>query len=75
MEYRPLVEARFIKRLNRFVAEVNLNGTVEKVHVKNTGRCREVFIEGLNVFLEPSGNPNRKTKYSPVSLYEGALLS
>lgn len=74
MEYRPLVEARFIKRLNRFIAEVDLNGTVEKVHVKNTGRCKELFIEGVKVFLEPSDNPNRKTKYSLISLYKGKHL-
>jgi len=74
MEYRPLVEGRFIRRLNRFVAEVDINGMVEKVHVKNTGRCRELFIEGVKVFLEPSDNPNRKTKYSLVSLYKGEHL-
>ena len=74
MNYRPLVKARFIKRLNRFIAEVDLDGTVVKVHVKNTGRCRELFIEGVQVFLEPSDNPNRKTKYSLVSLYKGDQL-
>ena len=74
MNYRPLVKGRFVKRLNRFIAEVDIEGNVEQVHVKNTGRCKELFIEGTLVFLEPSDNPNRKTNYSLVSLYKGEHL-
>ncbi len=74
MEYLDIVEGKFIKRLNRFVAEVNIKGIIEKVHVKNTGRCEELFIEGIKVFLEPAKNPDRKTKYSLVALYKKDLL-
>lgn len=74
MQYHQVIEARFIKRLNRFIAEVEVKGQVEKVHVKNTGRCKELFIEGTRVFLEPAKNPDRKTKYSLVALYKGDLL-
>ena len=71
MEYRPLTEGRFIRRLNRFIAEVEVDGRIQKVHVKNTGRCAELFLEGTRVFLEPSDNPDRKTKYSRISRYKG----
>ncbi len=74
MEYRPLVEGRFIKRINRFIAEVEVDGQVEKVHVKNTGRCKELFTVGVKVYLEPSDNPDRKTRFSLISLYKGDLL-
>lgn len=61
MRYGKLREARFLRRLNRFVAEVALEGRVERVHVKNTGRCAELLVPGNRVWLEESDNPNRKT--------------
>lgn len=63
-----------MKRLNRFVAEVEIDGYIELVHVKNTGRCKELFIPGVTVYLEESSNKNRKTKYSLISLYKGEHL-
>lgn len=74
MRYQKIVEGRFIKRINRFIAEVEIQGVIEKVHVKNTGRCKELFIEGQKVYLEPSSNPDRKTKFSLISIYKGPLL-
>ncbi len=74
MRYKNIVEGRFVKRLNRFVAEVEIDGVIQLVHVKNTGRCRELFIEGVKVFLEESDNKNRKTKYSLIALYKGNML-
>lgn len=74
MTYSNIVEGRFIKRLNRFLAEVEIDGQVHKVHVKNTGRCRELFIEGVQVFLEESDNPNRKTRYSLINVFKGDML-
>lgn len=74
MKYDSVVEAKFVQRLNRFIAEVDLNGEIVKVHVKNTGRCKELFIEGARVFLEPAKNPDRKTKFSLVALYKDDLL-
>lgn len=74
MTYSNIVEGRFVKRLNRFIAEVEIDGLVQKVHVKNTGRCAELFIEGATVFLEESDNPNRKTKYSLINIYKGDML-
>ncbi|WP_099203006.1 DNA/RNA nuclease SfsA [Miniphocaeibacter massiliensis] len=72
--YNEIIEGIFIKRINRFIAEVSINGIIEKVHVKNTGRCRELFIEGRKCYLEKSNNPNRKTKYSLISIYKENLL-
>ena len=61
MKYNKMVEGRFIERPNRFIAMVDVNGVIEKCHVKNTGRCRELLVPDARVFLEESGNPDRKT--------------
>ncbi len=75
MEYQNQIkEAVFYKRPNRFLAEVELDGKRELVHVKSTGRCRELLQEGARVFLEESGNANRKTKHSLVAVYKGDML-
>lgn len=71
MRYGKIIEGTFLRRLNRFLAEVVIDGQVAPVHVKNTSRCRELFLEGVQVFLEVSDNPNRKTKYSIVGLMKG----
>ncbi|MCR5203138.1 MAG: DNA/RNA nuclease SfsA, partial [Lachnospiraceae bacterium] len=60
--------AKFIKRPNRFIAEVEVNGQKETVHVKNTGRCKELLIPGCDVWLDEPGTPNRKTKYDLVAV-------
>jgi len=74
MTYQEIVQGRFVKRINRFIAEVIINGIAEQVHVKNTGRCKELFIEGQKVYLEQASNPNRKTKYSLISIFKGNTL-
>ncbi len=58
------VKGIFKNRPNRFIAEVEVDGKPEIAHVPNTGRCKELLVEGAVVWLEPSSNPNRKTKYS-----------
>ena len=62
MKYREIVDGIFLDRPNRFIAHIDVNGAVETVHVKNTGRCRELLLSGAAVRLEVSGNPKRKTK-------------
>lgn len=74
MKYQRIVEGKFIQRINRFIAEVYINDKIEKVHVKNTGRCKELFIEGTTVYLQKSDNPNRKTNYSLISIYKDDML-
>ena len=58
------VKGIFKARPNRFIAEVEVDGSLEIAHVPNTGRCKELLVEGAIVWLKPSDNPNRKTKYS-----------
>ena len=70
MTYKNIVAGRFVDRPNRFIAHVEINGKVETVHVKNTGRCRELLLPGVKVILEIADNPNRKTKYDLVAVYK-----
>lgn len=74
MKYTSVKTAQFIKRPNRFIAHVMLDNREEIVHVKNTGRCREILKEGASVILEESGNTNRKTKYSLIAGYKEEVL-
>ncbi|MCP1103266.1 A/G-specific adenine glycosylase [Aequitasia blattaphilus] len=74
MKYREIITGIFIKRINRFIAHVYIGGKEEVVHVKNTGRCKELLIEGVEVFLEPSQNPNRKTKWDLIAVQKGKRL-
>lgn len=67
MRYKNVVIGEFIDRPNRFIANVTVDGVVETVHVKNTGRCKEILIPGVLVALERSDNPNRKTKYDLIA--------
>ena len=75
MKYINVVEGIFLKRPNRFIAEVIIDGKEETVHVKNTGRCRELLLPGARVLLEDCrNNPNRKTKYSLISVWKDDIL-
>ena len=66
MKYNEMIEGRFVRRRNRFIAEVLVADTLETVHVRNTGRLRELFIKDAPVLLEPAANPERKTRFSLV---------
>ena len=66
MQYTNTVRGIFRDRPNRFIAHVETGGILETVHVKNTGRCRELLIPGAEVILETSDNPARKTKYDLI---------
>lgn len=71
MKYNNIKEAEFISRPNRFIAICNVDGKEEVCHVKNTGRCRELLIHGVTVYLEKSDNLGRKTKYDLVAVKKG----
>lgn len=73
MKYENVVMGTFVRRRNRFVAEVMINGSLETVHVKNTGRMGELLFPDANVALTCSDNPNRKTKYDLISVYKESL--
>ena len=68
MQYKNIVSAKFISRPNRFIAMVDVAGNELTVHVKNTGRCKELLIPGCTVYLEKAANPERKTPYDLVAV-------
>ncbi|MGN0164762.1 MAG: DNA/RNA nuclease SfsA [Lachnospiraceae bacterium] len=68
MKYQKVIKGRFVSRPNRFIAKVEIDGVEETVHVKNTGRCRELLIPGCTVFLSVSDNPARKTRCDLVAV-------
>lgn len=68
MQYSDIHKAVFLERPNRFIAHCTVDGMIETVHVKNTGRCRELLVPGATVYLEKSSNPNRKTAYDLVTV-------
>ena len=74
MKYTNMMPGRFLARPNRFLARVELNGHEEIVHVKNTGRCRELLPAGAEVWCQHSGNPARKTKYDLITVRKGSRL-
>ena len=74
MKYESVVPARFLSRPNRFIARVEINGQAETVHVKNTGRCRELFPAGAQVWCQQAANPNRKTRFDLITVQKGQRL-
>ena len=85
MEYKHIVEGRFLERPNRFIAMVEIENTeegipkggkhrIERVHVKNTGRCRELLQEGVRVYLEKNEHPGRSTAYDLVAVEKGERM-
>lgn len=74
MKYNATVKGRFVNRPNRFIANVEINGEICVCHVKNTGRCKELLIEGARVILAAAQNPERKTAYDLVAVYKGERL-
>ncbi len=68
MKYKSIIKGIFISRPNRFIARVEIDGKAETVHVKNTGRCREILIPGCTVYLEKAESPLRKTPYDLIAV-------
>ena len=77
MRYDNIRKAEFLSRPNRFIAEVLIDGQKERVHVRNTGRCRELLIPGCEVYLTEPGTPGRKTRFDLVAVRgpEGDLFN
>ena len=73
IHYENTVPAIFVRRVNRFVAEVLIDGNTEKVHVKNTGRLKELLMPKAKVILQRAADPNRKTAYDLISVYKPGL--
>ena len=74
MQYANIRPAVFLSRPNRFIAKVDIDGREETVHVKNTGRCRELLAPGRTVWLEEGANPDRKTRYDLIAADKDGLL-
>ena len=74
MHYENMVAGRFLRRPNRFIAHIEIDGKEEICHVKNTGRCRELLPEGAQVYCQRASNPERKTKYDLITVKKGHRL-
>ena len=74
MKYGYVADAVFLQRPNRFIAQVLLNEQEETVHVKNTGRCKELLVPGAKVYLEKGKNPARKTAWDLIAVEKGDRL-
>ena len=74
MTYENMVPGRFQDRPNRFIAHVEIGGVFETVHVKNTGRCKELLVPGAAVWCQKSDNPARKTQYDLICVQKGDYL-
>ena len=74
MRYENMVPGIFLSRPNRFLAHVEIDGREEIVHVKNTGRCRELLPPGAQVWCQVSDNPKRKTKFDLITVKKGDRL-
>lgn len=75
MRYGKIVQGSFISRPNRFIALVDIDGVTETVHVKNTGRCKELLTPGAKVILECAPeDTKRKTKFDIIAVYKGDML-
>ena len=74
MKYSNMVPGYFLSRPNRFIAHVEIDSKEEIVHVKNTGRCRELLQPGTEVWCQKSNNPNRKTQYDLITVRKGDRL-
>lgn len=68
MKYENIYQGRFIDRPNRFIAHVEIDGHTETVHVKNTGRCRELLVPGAVVYVQDSLNQERKTRWDLIAV-------
>lgn len=70
MKYEKIVSGIFVSRPNRFIAHVLIDGKEEIVHVKNTGRCKELLVPGCKVYLEDFEGRmgSRKLRYSLIAV-------
>lgn len=74
MRYSSVRKGKFLKRPNRFIAEVLLDDEIAVCHVKNTGRCRELLVPGATVYLNEAASAKRKTKFDLIAVEKQGLL-
>ena len=74
MTYKNIKLGKFVSRPNRFIANIEIDGNIEVCHVKNTGRCKELLVPGVTVYVQEFDSPLRKTKYDLISVCKGDRL-
>jgi len=74
MEYANMRQGKFLARPNRFIAHIEIDGSVQVCHVKNTGRCKELLVPGCTVWCQESDKPERKTKFDLIAVQKGHRL-
>lgn len=74
MKYTSVIRAEFLYRKNRFISYCKKGSKTLEVYVPNTGRCKELLIEGVTVYLTYNDNPNRKTSYTLIGVMKGDRL-
>ena len=74
MNYANMVSGTFLARPNRFIAHVDIAGQTETVHVKNTGRCKELLVPGTRVWCQEASSPARKTRFDLITVEKGGRL-
>ena len=74
MNYANMVSGTFLARPNRFIAYVDIAGQTETVHVKNTGRCKELLVPGTRVWCQEASSPARKTRFDLIAVEKGGRL-
>ena len=74
MNYANMVSGTFLARPNRFIAYVDIAGQTETVHVKNTGRCKELLVPGTRVWCQEASSPARKTRFDLIAVQKGSRL-
>ena len=74
MRYSDVVPATFLDRPNRFIADILVDGAVQRCHVKNTGRCRELLVPGAKIWVQRCGGQDRKTAFDLVTVRKGERL-
>lgn len=74
MEYANMRPGKFLARPNRFIAHVEMDGSAQVCHVKNTGRCKELLVPGCTVWCQKSDKPERKTKFDLIAVQKGDRL-
>ena len=74
MNYANMVSGTFLARPNRFIAHVDIAGQTETVHVKNTGRCKELLVPGTRVWCQEASSPARKTRFDLIAVEKGGRL-
>ena len=74
MRYEQVKKGIFLARPNRFIAHVDIAGQTETVHVKNTGRCKELLVPGTRVWCQEASSPARKTRFDLITVEKGGRL-